>query len=122
MAPRSMWVRGAVVLGILIMSAEPVSAFEILGPVKKLARGMVNAATGWLELPSHVMRTTETEGSLAALSTGLVKGMWAGAHRTVLGMYEVFTCGVSNFPPQRVRDPYAPILEPEFVVFRPAKS
>lgn len=117
---RTKWI--AVVVGISLVLGASAADAATPGPMKKGARGAVNTLTGWLEVPGQVVRTTEAEGSLAAVSTGLVRGLWAGARRTVVGLYELFTCVVPNYPRQQVRDPYAPIIEPEFIILRPDKS
>lgn len=119
MVRRPAWV---VIAWISVAMLGPSAEAATPGPLKKLARGAMNTVTGWLEVPWQVIRTTETEGSFAAVSTGLARGIWAGARRTVTGVYEMCTFVVANYPRQQVRDSYAPIMEPEFVILRPDKS
>ena len=81
---------------------------------------MMNVATGWLEVPFGVARTTELDGSVAGVSVGLVRGVWQGVERSVVGAWETATFLWANYPRQAGADFYGPLLEPEFVVFRSA--
>jgi len=93
---------------------------EASSPLRKLARGLANLSTGWIELPAEVARTTELEGSFAGLSTGVVRGAWKGLERTVVGAWEATTFVFANYPRQAGSDFYGPLIEPEFVVLRRA--
>lgn len=108
----------AVVVGISVMVIAPCANAELIGPLRKLARGSANTVTGWLELPIQMARTTELEGSLSGLSIGLVRGVGFGVGRTLLGGYEVITFPLRNYPREGGRDPYGALIEPAFVVFR----
>lgn len=103
----------AVVMLLLVIPPAEASS-----PLRKLARGLANLTTGWIELPAEVARTTEFEGSLAGLSTGVVRGAWKGLERTVVGAWEATTFVFANYPRQAGSDFYGPLIEPEFVVFR----
>jgi putative exosortase-associated protein (TIGR04073 family) len=111
---------GVVVVGISVMLAAPEAHAELVGPLQKLVRGAVNAATGWIELPVQVVWTTEVDGSLAGLSVGVVRGVNRGVRRTVVGLYETVSFLLRNYPLQGDRDPYGPLIEPAFIVLRPA--
>jgi putative exosortase-associated protein (TIGR04073 family) len=104
---------GWVAVMLLIPPAEASS------PLRKLARGLANVSTGWIELPAEVARTTELEGSIAGLSSGIVRGAWKGLERTVVGAWEAATFVFANYPRQPGSDFYGPLIEPEFIVFRP---
>ena len=59
----------------------------------KLFRGVVNAATGWLELPKNIIETTQkTEGNFfVGITWGTLKGVGATLARTGAGAWEVAT-------------------------------
>lgn len=76
---------------------------------KKLARGLVNIATGWVELPKNIYDTTVEDNLFAGLTVGLVKGVGMTIVRTGAGVYELVTF---PFP---IPEDFAPVLEPEFV-------
>ena len=107
-------------VGIGVMLAAPEAHAERIGPLKKLVRGAANAATGWIELPAQIVWTTEVEGSLAGLTVGVARGLGRSVSRMVVGLYETATFLVRNYPRQGDRDPYGPLIEPAFVVLRPA--
>jgi len=91
------------------------------GPLDKLARGVANIATGWMELPEQVGRTTETEGSIAAVTRGLVRGVGYTVGRTCIGVLETATFVLPNHPGESRQvggDPYGPLIEPDILVFR----
>ena len=57
----------------------------------KLFRGLVNTATGFLELPITVYRISKADGYPTGLSYGFCKGLFDGIYRTAVGVYEVVT-------------------------------
>ena len=118
MMGRQGWI--AVVIGIGVMVAASEAHAERIGPLKKLVRGAANVATGWIELPAQIAWTTEVEGSLAGVTVGVGRGLGRSVSRTVVGLYETATFLVRNYPRQGDRDPYGPLIEPAFVVLRPA--
>ena len=88
--------------------AEEGSVIEKMG--KKLGRGIVNVATGWIELPKNIYDTSvETNNPLMGLTYGTVKGIGMTVVRTGAGAYDVATF---LFP---IPEDYEPVLEPEFV-------
>lgn len=111
--------RWMAVMAWLIMSLPAPPAYA-WGPLRKLVRGSVNIATGWVEAPARVLWTTEVEGSIAGVSVGAVRGVALGIRRTLVGAYEIVTFLLPNYPMQGGGDPYRPIVEPTFVVLRPA--
>lgn len=76
----------------------------------KLFRGMVNAATGWMEIPKQMFQTSEQQGVGVGLSWGFVKGIGWAVGRSVIGAYEIATF---PFP---VPEEYRPVLQPEYVL------
>jgi len=78
-------------------------------PIKKLGRGIANMLTFPLEIPLHIRRVNDEEGTVAAVTYGLVKGLAMSLYRAFIGIYETATFTVP-LPPS-----YKPILtDPEF--------
>ena len=90
------------------------------GPLQKLTRGAANALTGLLELPSEVLWTTEVEGSLSGMSVGVARGLGRAIKRTVVGVFEAATFLLPNYSARGGGDPYGPLIQPEFIILRPA--
>ena len=76
----------------------------------KLFRGMVNAATGWMEIPKQMIQTSQSQGVGVGLSWGFAKGIGWAVGRSVIGAYEIITF---PFP---VPEEYKPVLQPEYVL------
>jgi len=103
---------GALILCFIAVAlpvfAQEGSVVEKMG--KKLGRGLVNVATGWIELPKNIYDTSvETNNPLMGLTYGLVKGVGMTVVRTGAGAYDVVTF---LFP---IPEDYEPLLDPEFV-------
>ena len=78
-------------------------------PLKKLGRGFCNIVTCPLEIAKGVQETHNENGAFAALTLGLLKGVFYTGVRAVVGVYEVVT-----FPLPVPKD-FKPILtDPEF--------
>ncbi|MFA6293735.1 MAG: exosortase system-associated protein, TIGR04073 family [Victivallales bacterium] len=90
-------------------------------PVKKLARGIVNAAIGIGEIPINIADIEEKEGPLSAATYGTLKGVCFFVLREVVGVVEVATF-YAPLPGTLERESaerdwgYGPIMEPEWVV------
>jgi putative exosortase-associated protein (TIGR04073 family) len=88
--------------------AQEGSMIEKMG--KKLGRGIVNIATGWVELPKNIYDTSvDTNNPLMGITYGTLKGLGMTVVRTGAGAYDTVTF---LFP---VPQDYQPILQPEFV-------
>lgn len=72
---------------------------------EKLVSGIVNVATGIIELPKTVIVTSRNENVLYGMSVGVVKGVMHTAGRTLIGALNVATF---LFP----TDPW---VEPQYV-------
>ena len=116
---RERWWMVGITAVVAMMVSEPVYAS---GPLHKLARGVANVATGWVELPVQVVRTTELDGNIAGLTVGVAKGVKFGIGRTALGVWEIATFWLANYSKQVGSDSYGPLVEPEFVVIRQADT
>lgn len=75
----------------------------------KLARGLVNILTGWVEIPKNIYDTSVEDNIFSGLTIGLAKGVGMAIVRTGAGVYETVTF---PFP---IPDDFAPVLEPEYV-------
>ncbi|MFA5068745.1 MAG: exosortase system-associated protein, TIGR04073 family [Candidatus Omnitrophota bacterium] len=88
--------------------AQEGSVIEKMG--KKLGRGIVNIATGWVELPKNIYDiSVEKNNPLMGITYGTLKGLGMTVVRTGAGAYDTVTF---LFP---VPQDYQPILQPEFV-------
>jgi putative exosortase-associated protein (TIGR04073 family) len=79
------------------------------GMTLKFARGISNAALGWLELPKQVYTTYRNEGPAMGIAVGPLKGIGMMLLRTISGAAEVATFP-APFPGF-----YDPYFEPPFV-------
>ena len=114
MGTRSAWCRLLVVTGILVGMAAPVFANEpspsyIMGALRKLGRGVANVVS----CPFELIRTPELvgrkDGYPAALTVGILQGVWRTVLRGVVGVVEAGTFFVA------IPKDFAPILRPEFI-------
>ena len=94
-------------------AAEPM---DIEKGLQKGARGAVNTATGWVEIPKRVHETSVTDGALAGFTWGLLRGLGYGFIRTAAGLYELVTFPFPA-PPG-----YAPVIDPEYVFAEPSAA
>ena len=80
------------------------------GPLRKLARGIVNVACGWFEVPRQMMRVKQeagkTSGDIVGFTWGTFRGIACTVGRTAIGALEVVTFPIPE---------YDPIIEPEFI-------
>ena len=115
MSTRSAWCWGLGMTVVLVGMAAPAFADDgspsyMNGALRKLGRGLANVVS----CPAELIRTPELvgrkEGYPAALSVGILQGLWNGVVRGVVGIAEVGTFLV-EWP---VKD-FAPILQPEFL-------
>lgn len=96
-----------VILTVMILSLT--GTVQAAGPAKKLGRGVSNVITSPLELLKGVQDTIASNGMLAGVTWGPIKGAANFLKRAVVGVYEIVT-----FTIPMPRD-YKPILkEPEF--------
>jgi putative exosortase-associated protein (TIGR04073 family) len=75
-----------------LRSIENSSAQEVVdGMANKLARGIANTTTGWLELPKQIAVTVQEEGPTKGLLVGPLKGIGMTLVRTFGGAGEALT-------------------------------
>ena len=78
-------------------------------PIKKLGRGVANVVTCPLEVCNGIQQVNDSDGVFAALTWGLLSGIFKTGVRAVVGVYEII-----SFPIPFPKD-YGPILtDPEF--------
>ena len=100
---------------VAVLSVFIVSLFCIQTPcfaqdmLRKLGRGVGNVATGVLEIPKSIHENLMDEGPAAAVTYGVLDGLYKSLVRMTVGVFEVATFPIP-FPAE-----YAPIVEPEFL-------
>jgi len=81
------------------------------GPLKKLQRGIINIATGWVELPKQFITETNERGNMGGfVFVGPLKGITFAVARTLGGVYDVVTFLIP------LPENYEPLIKPEFVM------
>jgi putative exosortase-associated protein (TIGR04073 family) len=91
-------------------SVEDAAPQELVdGMANKLARGTANVATGWLEFPKQIVKTSKQEGLAKGLTVGAVKGLGMTLFRTVSGVGETLTFFIA-YPGF-----YDPLFDPPYV-------
>ena len=76
----------------------------------KFWRGIVNVATGWVEIPKTLIVDSIEVDPFTGILCGLTIGTAKGVERTVVGALEVVTFW-HEWPKE-----YAPIIQPEYVL------
>jgi putative exosortase-associated protein (TIGR04073 family) len=93
-----------------IKSIDDSSPQEVVdGMANKLARGVANVATGWLELPKQIYITCKEDGYAKGLTVGPLKGIGMTLVRTASGVGETVTFLIP-FPGF-----YDPFFDPSYV-------
>ncbi|MFH1846240.1 MAG: exosortase system-associated protein, TIGR04073 family [Candidatus Omnitrophota bacterium] len=94
--------------GVIFLTAS-IEAHAVNNPATKLGRGAANILTGVMEVPKNFMDYEERDGILAAMSVGVVVGIFKTIRRVCVGAYET----VTFFYP--IPEYYEPILtDPEY--------
>jgi putative exosortase-associated protein (TIGR04073 family) len=75
------------------------------GPTRKLGRGISNFLFASSEVPDTVCKISKTEGNVAAVSYGVVRGLGRSTARHATGLYEIFTFAAPTY-----HDSYRPVL------------
>jgi putative exosortase-associated protein (TIGR04073 family) len=92
------------------MTIEDASPQEVVdGMANKIARGVANIATGWLELPKQIYITCKEEGYAKGLAIGPIKGIGMTLVRTAAGVGETVTF------PLAYPGFYDPLFDPSYV-------
>ncbi|MCB1948403.1 MAG: exosortase system-associated protein, TIGR04073 family [Burkholderiales bacterium] len=72
---------------------------------EKFVTGIVNTATGFVELPKNIILTTQRDSIVHGMTIGLVSGIMHTVGRTVIGVFDVATFLI----------PTPPSIQPPFV-------
>ena len=92
------------------MTLDDASPQEVVdGMANKVARGVANVATGWLEIPKQIYLTCKEDGYAKGLTIGPLKGLGMSLVRTVFGVGETATFFVA-YPGF-----YDPYFDPSYV-------
>jgi len=75
----------------------------------KLGRGVVNTATGWLEIPQKIYATSRDKNVLVGITVGTAKGVGWSIMRTAAGIYDIVTF---PFP---IPKSYESVIDPAYV-------
>ena len=89
------------VLFLVFTQAYAENAFD------KLERGLVNAASAWLEIPKNIHEVSEESNPVAGATYGTIKGTGMALVRTGAGVYDTGTFVIPSYS--------KPILEPKYV-------
>jgi len=73
----------------------------------KLARGIVNGSTGWIEIPKQIFLVSKEREPLTGITYGAVKGVAYTVLRVVEGAYDIASFLIPPYD--------QPLFEPEFV-------
>ena len=76
---------------------------------KKLFRGLVNSATGWLEFPKQIYMVSRDDKVFTGFTYGAAKGVAYTAARSAAGVYETGTFFVP------LPTDYGQVMNPEYV-------
>ncbi|MDD5584399.1 MAG: exosortase system-associated protein, TIGR04073 family [Candidatus Omnitrophica bacterium] len=105
-----MWKRTILLLIIFQLFLLPLYAEKITisdnNPLRKMARGAVNAALCWVEVPRQTVIVNKEKGDIAGFFWGPLKGLTYTAGRFCVGVYEMATF---------LLPPYKPVVQPEFI-------
>ena len=98
----------ALALGMCVGAVSSYAAEYDENAATKLARGLSNGVTCWIEVPKQIYFTAiERQDPLTALVYGSLKGVCLGVLRAVAGGYDTATFLIPPYD--------KPLLEPEFV-------
>ena len=104
------FIAGLTALVLLAVVVSPSYAEELVGKMgNKLKRGVINVATGWVELFNQPHKVGQEEGFGAGATKGVALGIGWTVARTVVGAWDVATF---LFP---VPADYAAVLDPEYI-------
>lgn len=75
-----------------LMSSQAIAADSYLvNSSQKLGSGIVNAATGFMELPKNIVLTSQNEGPLYGITLGTANGILHAVGRSLIGILDAAT-------------------------------
>ena len=86
-------VKFSLILSIFfIFSSQAVAADSYFSnSSEKFVSGIVNAATGWVELPKNIVLTSRNEGALYGATIGVATGIMHTVGRSLVGILDAVT-------------------------------
>ena len=75
-------------------------------PIEKFGNGVINAAVGWADIPTKVVKVSEENDVVMGSTFGLAEGVVSSVTRTVSGTYDVITCGFSPYDKPSMKTEY----------------
>ncbi|MFA5146346.1 MAG: exosortase system-associated protein, TIGR04073 family [Candidatus Omnitrophota bacterium] len=102
--------KNTITIGLITLSLLASANYaECDTAIKKLGRGVANIGTAPIEVVEQIKRVNDTDGPIAGVTYGVLKGVFMTGVRVLVGAYEVVTFPIP-FPKN-----YGPILrDPEF--------
>ena len=99
-----------IALTALLFALQLPSPAHAAGPnaLKKLGRGVINTATGWVELPVQIIQSKRDDSAALWVATGACKGVSLAVARTLYGVWDIATFPFSPYD--------RPLMDPEFVL------
>lgn len=91
-----------VAIGLVLLLTVPAQAKD---PFTKLGRGLINLATGWVELPIRIAEGLEDEQGFWQPIAGFADGIGKAFQRTLYGAWDTLSF---PFPPYN-----RPLLDPD---------
>jgi putative exosortase-associated protein (TIGR04073 family) len=79
----------AIVSGMLIVGFATLANAE--NAFDKLGRGVINTASGWLEIPNQAILSSQEYNPFVGITYGQAKGVGMGTYRTGVGVYDAAT-------------------------------
>lgn len=99
----------SVFLVLLFLGLPASPALAGGNPGVKLTRGIVNLATGWLEIPAQAAEQKKRDDTAVWwLVHGLVRGVMIGTGRTLYGAYDIITFPIAPYD--------APMMDPDTLI------
>ena len=100
------WTTGILLASLLLRTGFAFAEGDVDKSVRKLGRGVVNMATGWLELPLQTGSGMSNAEGPQGLFLGLGKGVVWTLLRTAAGIYDTATFFIP------LPNDYEPLLQP----------
>ena len=110
----------AILAGIVAITVGAFAEGYAYDPIRKLGRGISNAAFGVLEIPIRAYDVNYEEGGIASVTYGALKGVAYFVAREFVGVTEIITFPVPlPGTPDDIHDAgwgTGPIMMPEWIV------
>jgi len=97
---RRMVVKLSLIFSIFFLfSSHVIAADSYFGnSSEKFISGIANAVTGWVELPKNVILTSQTEGPIYGVTTGVAMGIMHTIGRSLVGVLDAATFFIPTKP------------------------